>query len=228
MKFYKITIELSDELEDLMAWKPAGAGRQGVCMSNNKDYEVGYCKPPKQHQFGKGQSGFAGRKHKKKITPTLEDLYRKVLMEEIAIKSGGQTQTISLMEAMIKKTVQSALAGGAADLVRALGKLQDIGALGALEAHLREQNWRDEEAARAAKEERFQKIWDEVAEKLQDESEEPATGEAADSFGGRCAESEISDEKHFDTMPGSIFGAEGCCNENHEDGEDEGDCRDAA
>jgi hypothetical protein len=73
--------------------------------------EIGYCKPPKQHQFKPGQSGNPkGRNtaaaHREGSFP----LHR-VLMEEIEVKVGDKKATMTFLEAILKKQVAKALAG---------------------------------------------------------------------------------------------------------------------
>lgn len=83
----------------------------------SEDDQVGYGKPPRKHQFKKGQSGNPkGRPRKAKATlapPT--DAFSETFLEgmerPIPIRIGGSTTTISTREANIRKLSESALKG---------------------------------------------------------------------------------------------------------------------
>ena len=74
-----------------------------------KSYEVGYGKPPEQHQFKKGVSGYpSGRKRK----PTsIEGLTERELNTLIEIKENGRIIRVTKREAIVKRLVNSALNG---------------------------------------------------------------------------------------------------------------------
>lgn len=80
----------------------------------NKDqgddgYHVGYCKPPKNSQFKKGQSGNSrGRRKGSKNSGTL---LANALDEVISIKEGGRSKTITKRAAMFKQVVNKAVSG---------------------------------------------------------------------------------------------------------------------
>lgn len=79
------------------------------------NYEVGYCRPPSQHQFAKGQSGNpSGRpKGKKKAAKreTLMELLNKVSQREISITVNDHKVRMTMIEAILTRTAQQALAG---------------------------------------------------------------------------------------------------------------------
>lgn len=67
------------------------------------DYDIGYKKPPKQHQFKKGQSGNPkGRKASERNTMSI---LNQELNETVTITEGGRSQTLSKREAMLKHMV---------------------------------------------------------------------------------------------------------------------------
>ena len=76
-------------------------------MSNN--YKVGYGKPPKKNRWKKGESGnSSGRK---KGVKNLETVVRDEAYSKIVIKEGGKTQTISKVEALMKRMMAKGIKG---------------------------------------------------------------------------------------------------------------------
>jgi len=76
---------------------------------DGKDYEVGYKRPPKAHQFKEGKSGHpSGR-------PKLAKAFKTDLQEEleeiIVINEGGKQKSTTKQRAMIKRLTASALGG---------------------------------------------------------------------------------------------------------------------
>lgn len=80
------------------------------------DYPVGYCRPPKEHQFIKGQSGNA------KAKGSIDDpdgqypaaLYAAVdiaLRKEVKITENGKALKLSMAEVMVLKAIKDALNG---------------------------------------------------------------------------------------------------------------------
>lgn len=69
------------------------------------DYEVGYKKPPEEHQFKKGQSGNLNGRPKKYASGL------SVLEAPIAIQVKGKRREVSAFEAAVRKTAQSAIEG---------------------------------------------------------------------------------------------------------------------
>ena len=69
-------------------------------------YDVGYGKPPKAHQFRKGQRKRGG---KKRGEENLISAFKRHVMKRVRIKDGEQTRTITLAEAIILKNYNAAL-----------------------------------------------------------------------------------------------------------------------
>ncbi len=73
------------------------------------NYRVGYGKPPKKTRWKKGVSGNpSGRK---KGVKNLETVVRHEAYSKIVIKEGGKTQTISKVEALMKRMMTKGIQG---------------------------------------------------------------------------------------------------------------------
>lgn len=79
------------------------------------NYEVGYCRPPAQHRFTKGQSGNPSGRPRGKKKPakraSLMELLNKVSRRQISITVNDQKVTMTMIEAILTRTAQQALAG---------------------------------------------------------------------------------------------------------------------
>lgn len=78
-------------------------------MSNKKEYEVGYGKPPKATQFKPGQSG--NPKGRPKGSKNLVTDLSEELSEKIIVTEGGKQIKITKQRAMIKSLLAKALKG---------------------------------------------------------------------------------------------------------------------
>lgn len=76
-------------------------------MQVKKSYEVGYCKPPKETQFQKGQSGNCKGRPKKERDDVLT-LLQKEMHSQVTLADG---QRISKEEAMVKQLANKAVKG---------------------------------------------------------------------------------------------------------------------
>jgi hypothetical protein len=84
------------------------------------DFEVGYGKPPKQHQFKKGQSGYP--QGRPKGSRNLKTDLAEELGKRVTIREGGRTRKISAQQAAIKRLLAKALSGE----LRAIEKLFEL------------------------------------------------------------------------------------------------------
>lgn len=71
--------------------------------------EVGYCRPPKQHQFKPGHSG--NRKGRRKRPPTTYSILSKILEERVQITLDGKRKRVTKQEARFLALFAKAAAG---------------------------------------------------------------------------------------------------------------------
>ena len=95
------------------------------------DYEVGYAKPPKAHQFKPGQSGNpSGRPKKQK---GLIDHVRKELSRKIEVTENGRRKRYPLDQVLVRKTITEGLKGGTRERESALALMRQRDAEARLE-----------------------------------------------------------------------------------------------
>jgi uncharacterized protein DUF5681 len=93
------------------------------------EFKVGYRKPPREHQFKKGQSG--NPKGRPKGSLNIENVVRQVLTESITITVNGKSQRISAFHAMLLSMRNKAIKSDPrafkilTDLASQLGLLDD-------------------------------------------------------------------------------------------------------
>ena len=79
--------------------------------TRERDYEVGYGKPPKATQFKKGQSGNPKGRKKAQSIEDLRVVLEDSLDEPIEVRQGGRVQTTTKLEAMFQAQLSDALKG---------------------------------------------------------------------------------------------------------------------
>jgi hypothetical protein len=77
--------------------------------TKNRDYEVGYRKPPKHTRYPKGHSG--NPKGRPRGSKNLGTLVREELNAAVEVREHGRTRKISKQKAMIKQLVNRAVSG---------------------------------------------------------------------------------------------------------------------
>lgn len=76
---------------------------------DDKDYEVGFGKPPKGSRFKKGQSG--NPKGRPRGSQNLATLLDKLMDTDILVSSGGKQQKLTRQEAMLLSQINKAMKG---------------------------------------------------------------------------------------------------------------------
>jgi hypothetical protein len=71
---------------------------------NERDYEVGYGKPPRHTRFSKGQSG--NPRGRPKESKNLATLLKEALNEHVIVAENGGRRKITMREAIIKQLVK--------------------------------------------------------------------------------------------------------------------------
>lgn len=92
-------------------------------MTKDKDYQVGFKKPPIHSQYKKGQSGNA--KGRPKGTQNFITVINRALNEKIPIVENGRRRSITKLEATVKQLCNKAAQGDARSIqqVLSLGSL---------------------------------------------------------------------------------------------------------
>jgi Family of unknown function (DUF5681) len=91
------------------------------------DYKVGFCKPPRAHQFKPGNN--ANPMGRPKGTRNRKVLVRELLLEPIAAREGDAVKTISKLEAIVTQTINDGLKGDHKSRLLAIGMAREAGLL---------------------------------------------------------------------------------------------------
>jgi hypothetical protein len=81
--------------------------------TDGKNSEVGYCRPPQQHQFKKGQSGNPNGRPRKSAAKgdDLRAIVREELLRPVTVMEGGKKKTMPLIQVLIRKDLSGAVNG---------------------------------------------------------------------------------------------------------------------
>jgi hypothetical protein len=95
-----------------------------MAIDRDPDYDVGYARPPRQHQFRQGCSGNPrGRPRGAKNLATLLD---ETLNEKVHVNDNGKRKTISKRQAILKQLVNKAAGGDPRSIQLLLGEIRLI------------------------------------------------------------------------------------------------------
>ncbi len=98
------------------------SGKEKGKGENANDYEVGYKKPPKEHQFPKDQSG--NLKGRPKGVRNFKTDVKETLKISVRVTNNGQPRTVSTQQAALLRLREKALGGDTRALDRLLGLAQ--------------------------------------------------------------------------------------------------------
>lgn len=90
----------------------------------SKDYEVGYGKPPRKHQFKPGNQAARGKKKERSQTLSIPEILHEALNRRRKIKRGDQIVSMKAGEIMIERLVQMMVSGPSRDLTSILGMIE--------------------------------------------------------------------------------------------------------
>ena len=93
---------------------------------SSKSYDIGYGKPPKNHQFRRGESGNPSGKRRKASAPDLKAQLQSALNKTVTIRSGKHQKVMSKAAAGIDQLVDQFAAGdrnARRDLMAVAGEL---------------------------------------------------------------------------------------------------------
>jgi hypothetical protein len=81
---------------------------------NSTNYAVGFCRPPVHSRFKPGQSGNpSGRV---KGSKNLKTLFHQILNEQIPLRDGAQSKTVTKAEALMRRLIIGGLNGDSRSL----------------------------------------------------------------------------------------------------------------
>lgn len=75
------------------------------------DYHVGYGRPPKQHQFKRGNKAAAGRRSKREAEG-LSDIILRIAREKVTVSQNGRKVKMTRAELAARKIFEEAQKGG--------------------------------------------------------------------------------------------------------------------
>jgi hypothetical protein len=107
-----------------MSKAPKSESSQDEAMSGSGEQEVGYRKPPKEHQFKSGNTLGKGRP---KGAKNLKTIVNEALGQKVAVKMGGKTKKLSKVELMVHQVATKASQGDLKAADRALALFERYG-----------------------------------------------------------------------------------------------------
>ena len=81
----------------------------GAAKGSKHDYEVGYCRPPKQHQFQRGQSGNPRGRRREPVSK--KATWEKLMNELVSLHEKGKTRRVTKYEVLCLSHLTKAIKG---------------------------------------------------------------------------------------------------------------------
>jgi hypothetical protein len=83
--------------------------KDGAANGSKHDYEVGYCRPPKQHQFRRGQSGNPRGRRREPVSK--KATWQKLMNELVSLHEKGKTRRVTKYECLCLSHLTKAIKG---------------------------------------------------------------------------------------------------------------------
>ena len=93
--------------------------------SDDHEYEVGYGKPPKEHQFKKGNKAAAGER-KRKAPQKIREVWAKLMSEKVTVLVDGKKVRMPRLEAFIRRYTSDA-GKSSREILQLLKLMDDLG-----------------------------------------------------------------------------------------------------
>ncbi|MCB2072724.1 MAG: hypothetical protein KDE49_03335 [Novosphingobium sp.] len=113
---------------------------------NKSSYDVGYGKPPANHQWKPGESGNPKGRPKKKVMPkSIPEYIAEALTETVNLKIDGSVKTVPMSKGLAKSLVRDLMTSSPKDKIKLLEMMEKLGVFQLLQ-NMAEDASRDEPA----------------------------------------------------------------------------------